>query len=140
MMKKSPLLNSQLSYLSSTLGHTDEITICDSGLPIPQPVERIDLALTYGVPSFLETVKVMLDECQFEGMILASEFPERSPECHAELLKLIKEDCGRTGKNIAVSYMPHEQFKVRSHQSRAIIRTGECTAYANVIFQSGVVF
>lgn len=51
-MKKSTLLNSELSYLVATLGHTDEITICDAGLPIPDEVTRIDLALTHGVPSF----------------------------------------------------------------------------------------
>ncbi|WP_043886497.1 RbsD/FucU domain-containing protein, partial [Vibrio sp. 16] len=44
-MKKSTLINAELSYLVATLGHTDEITICDAGLPIPDDVQRIDLAL-----------------------------------------------------------------------------------------------
>ncbi|GAL27058.1 ribose ABC transport system high affinity permease RbsD [Vibrio variabilis] len=50
-MKKSALINSELSYLVSTLGHTDEVTICDAGLPIAEEVQRIDLALTHGVPA-----------------------------------------------------------------------------------------
>ncbi|GAM61192.1 ribose ABC transport system [Vibrio ishigakensis] len=33
-MKKSTLINSEISYLVATLGHTDEITVCDAGLPI----------------------------------------------------------------------------------------------------------
>lgn len=34
-MKKTGILNAQLSHLIATLGHTDFLTICDAGLPIP---------------------------------------------------------------------------------------------------------
>ncbi|MDA0150148.1 D-ribose pyranase [Vibrio sp. LaRot3] len=139
-MKKSTLLNSEISYLVSTLGHTDETTVCDAGLPIPDEVQRIDLALTHGVPSFIATVKVMLDEAQFEGVIMAEEFAQVSPELHQQLCHLLEEEQQRTGKTITISYISHEQFKQRTAQSKAVIRTGECTPYANVIFQSGVVF
>ena len=37
-------------------------------------------------------------------------------------------------------YISHEEFKQRSQKSRAIIRTGECTPYANIILVSGVIF
>ncbi|GAM55080.1 ribose ABC transport system, high affinity permease rbsD [Vibrio ishigakensis] len=73
-MKKSTLINSEISYLVATLGHTDEITVCDAGLPIPDEVQRIDLALTHGVPSFIDTVKVILTESQIEGVVIAEEF------------------------------------------------------------------
>jgi D-ribose pyranase len=36
--------------------------------------------------------------------------------------------------------MPHEAFKEKTHEAKGIIRTGEFTPYANVIFVSGVVF
>ncbi|MEF1307007.1 RbsD/FucU domain-containing protein, partial [Vibrio owensii] len=39
-----------------------------------------------------------------------------------------------------INYVSHEDFKARTEQSRAVVRTGECTPYANVIFQAGVVF
>ncbi|MCL4155296.1 UNVERIFIED_CONTAM: hypothetical protein GTU68_012023 [Idotea baltica] len=128
-MKKSTLINSELSYLVATLGHTDEITICDAGLPIPDHVTRIDLALTHGVPSFQQTVKTMLDESQIEGVVIAEEFAKVSPDHHAALIDLIKTE-----------EITHEEFKERTHESRAVIRTGECTPYANVIFQAGVTF
>ncbi|WP_394209440.1 D-ribose pyranase [Enterovibrio calviensis] len=139
-MKKSTLLNSDIAHLVSTLGHTDEYTICDAGLPIPQHVPRIDLALTHGVPGFLETVRVVLTESQIEGVIIAEEFASVSPECHDALLAEIKQEEGRCGKSIAIQYLSHEAFKQRTHSSHAVIRTGECTPYANVIFQAGVVF
>lgn len=139
-MKKSTLINSDLSYLVATLGHTDEITICDAGLPIPEQVLRIDLALTHGVPSFKQTVQTLLDESQIEGVIIAEEFSKVSPEAHATLLDQIKTEEARCGKVINVTYITHEEFKHRTNNSRAVVRTGECTPYANVIFQAGVTF
>ncbi|AYV24358.1 MULTISPECIES: D-ribose pyranase [Vibrio] len=139
-MKKSALINSELSYLVSTLGHTDEVTICDAGLPIADHVQRIDLALTHGVPAFLDTVKVYLAEAQIEGVVIAEEFKQVSPELHDALITTIEEEKQATGKAISVVYVSHEEFKVRTHDSKAVVRTGECTPYANVIFQAGVVF
>ncbi|MEX3071064.1 D-ribose pyranase [Vibrio alginolyticus] len=139
-MKKSALINSDISYLVATLGHTDEITICDAGLPIPEHVQRIDLALTHGVPSFLDTIRVILSESQIEGVIIAEEFSEVSPELHKALIEELNKESERTERSIAINYVSHEAFKARTEQSRAVIRTGECTPYANVIFQAGVVF
>jgi D-ribose pyranase len=139
-MKKTALLNSDLSYLIATLGHTDEITICDAGLPIPEEVQRIDLALTHGVPSFIETIRVILSESQIEGVIMADEFKTTSPELHAALLEQLSAEEVSCNKKITIAYLSHEDFKDRTCYSRAIVRTGECTPYANVIFQAGVVF
>jgi D-ribose pyranase len=138
-MKKSALLNANLSYCIATLGHFDEVTICDAGLPIPIEVERIDLALTHGVPSFIDTVKVVLSEMQITGVILAEEFQHVSPDLHQQLLSIIEQE-QISGHSVAVRYISHEAFKAQTHASKAVVRTGECTPYANVIFQSGVVF
>lgn len=139
-MKKSALLNSELSYLVATLGHTDEITICDAGLPIPDGVSRIDLALTHGVPSFIETVRVMLSESQIEGAIVATEFAEVSPELYQALVAELQCEEEKTGKVLSLTHVSHEEFKQRTESSKAVVRTGEYTPYANVIFQAGVVF
>ncbi|KXO13782.1 Ribose ABC transport system, high affinity permease RbsD [Moritella sp. JT01] len=139
-MKKNALINADLSYLVATLGHTNEITICDAGLPVPDSTQRIDLALIPGVPTFIATVKAILGEMQIEGIVLAEEFAAVSSELHAALLDVIANEEQLTNKIIAITYISHEAFKQRTHQSKAVVRTGECTPYANVIFQSGVVF
>ena len=139
-MKKSTLINSELSYLVATLGHTDEITICDAGLPIPEEVQRIDLALTHGIPTFLDTVKVILTESQIQGVVMAEEFQTVSPELHRLLIEELNAEQERCGKSFIITYVSHEQLKTRTAESRAVIRTGEYTPYANVIFQAGVTF
>ncbi|RBW47567.1 D-ribose pyranase [Psychromonas sp. B3M02] len=135
-MKKSALLNAQLSHCIASLGHFDEVTICDAGLPIPNQVERIDLALTHGVPSFLDTVEVVLSEMQITGIILAEEIKNISPVLHQALLQSIE----KQQQSVDLTYLSHEEFKAKTVNSKAVVRTGECTPFANVIFQSGVVF
>ncbi|MCF1428643.1 MAG: D-ribose pyranase [Shewanella sp.] len=139
-MIKHPLLNADMNLLAATLGHTDEITIGDAGLPVPAAVQRIDLALTYGVPGFLETVRVWLASCQVEAVVMAEEFAKVSPDLHQALLAELDKEAQCTGRDILVTYVAHDAFKQRTAHSRAIIKTGECTPYANVIFQSGVIF
>ena len=51
-MKKHGILNSALSGLIASLGHTDLLVVADAGLPIPPGVPVIDLAVRCGVPSF----------------------------------------------------------------------------------------
>ena len=59
-MRKTSLLNSNISSVISKMGHTDMLAIGDCGLPIPKETERIDLALIKGVPGFIETLKAIL--------------------------------------------------------------------------------
>ena len=139
-MKKSALINAEISHLIASLGHGQEVTICDAGLPILQDVKRIDLALMPGVPDFISTLKVMLSEMQIEGVILAQEFKTESPELHQALLALLEREEGIIDRKIKLQYVTHEAFKQRSELSEAVVRTGEFTPYANVILQAGVVF
>jgi len=135
-MKKGRLLNSNISSVISKMGHTDHITIGDAGLPIPNGIERIDLAIEKGVPTFLGTLDVVLEELKVEEVLIASEMKEVSGEFHMELLKLLKEKCGE----IKIVEVPHEEFKGITKESKAVVRTGECTPYANIILKSGVTF
>lgn len=132
-MRKTVLLNSGISSVISRMGHTDMLTVGDCGLPIPEEVERIDLALKLGVPTFLETLDTILAELCVEKIILAEEIKTVSPQMHAAILE-------RFDKDVQVEYVPHAQFKQESKKSRAIVRTGECTSYANIILCSGVTF
>lgn len=139
-MKKTTVLNAPLSQAIATLGHTDSITICDSGLPIPTSVERIDLALTAGVPSFLQTLDVVLSEMFVERVVLAEEIKHKNPEILTALLDRFSQLSQQQGNQIQVDYVSHETFKKQTHSSKAIVRSGECSPYANVLLYSGVPF
>ncbi|WP_300902707.1 D-ribose pyranase [uncultured Clostridium sp.] len=131
-MRKTSLLNSNLSSVISLMGHTDMIAIGDCGLPIPSETKRIDLALVAGVPTFLETLKATLMELEVEEVIIAQETKEVSPNTLSEIEKIIG--------NTKITFILHEELKLKLKECKAVVRTGEQTPYANVILKSGVVF
>lgn len=131
-MKKTGLLNSNISEVISKMGHTDTLAIGDCGLPIPDETKRIDLALVKDVPRFIDTLKVVLMELQIEEVQLAKE----TIEGNAELYKEIKNIIG----DVKITVITHEELKRKLKECKAVIRTGEQTPYANIILKSGVVF
>lgn len=131
-MKKMGILNREISAVIAGMGHGDAIVIADAGLPIPESVRRIDLALEKNIPRFLDTVRVILKELQVEEAILSSEMQKKSPEMRQALLELL----GR----VVIREIPHEEFKTLVGKAKAVVRTGEFTPYANVILIGGVTF
>jgi D-ribose pyranase len=128
-MKKTGVINSSVSAIIATLGHTDTLAIADAGLPIPPTTERIDLALTDGIPTFLDTLKVILSEMHIEKAIVANEIMSVSPSVYEEVRKIISD--------VPIETVPHREFKKLTETTRAVVRTGEHTPYANIILVSG---
>lgn len=133
-MKKAGILNSDISRVLSYLGHTDTICIGDCGLPIPDEVERIDLALCFGEPTFMRTLEIVAGDMKIEKIVLATEIKEQNKEVFAQIEALF------AGQNIEVEFVPHTELKAQTKNCKAVIRTGETTPYANVILQSGCIF
>ena len=133
-MKKSGILNAPLSEIIARMGHTDKLVICDSGLPIPKDAKVVDLALTKNIPRFLDVLKVVLEELEVEKAIIAKELVSSNNGMLENIKKLMP-----TKEFEEVS---HEDFKNLTRQSGdvAFVRTGEATAFANIILVSGVTF
>lgn len=128
-MKKGKLINHPISGLIASLGHTDEIVIADAGLPIPKETQRFDLALTRGIPSFEDTLRTILEEMCVEKAYVSKEIADYS----SQVLALIQDTLG----DVPIEQIPHSDFKEHTSRSKAVIRTGEFTPYANVILVSG---
>ncbi|WP_077212912.1 D-ribose pyranase [Bacillus dakarensis] len=131
-MKKHGILNSPIANVLSSLGHTDTIVIADCGLPIPDGVQRIDVSLKKGFPSFYETLEIILEDMEVEKITLAHEIKEKNAPLHEKLQE--------TFATTDADYVSHEEFKALTKNAKAIIRTGEITPYANIILHSGVIF
>lgn len=131
-MKKHGILNSEISSVLSKLGHTDLIMIADCGLPIPDAIKRIDLAIKPGEPKFIDVLEVVLRDLTVEKYFYASEIKAENIDTYKQLEKLLA-----AGNSEAVL---HDDLKEMSKDVKAIIRTGEITPYANIILQAGVNF
>lgn len=128
-MKNHGVIHPDLVRLLAQLGHKDEVVICDAGFPIPLGVERIDLAYRLGSPEFGDVVEAVAADIAVESIIVADE----SADDLVEWLRSAT-DAKSTER------VTHDQLKDRAARSRAVIRTGETTPYANVILVAGVTF
>nr|WP_255594593.1 D-ribose pyranase [Acidovorax sp. sif1233] len=124
------MLHAELSHAIASLGHGDMLVIGDVGLPIPPGPRRIDLALTPGIPAVADVLRVVLSEMQVEKAVIATEAVERGAGHLPGWCQLPVEP----------QAVPHDDFKRLTQQARVMVRTGECTPYANVILVAGVTF
>jgi len=131
-LKRSGVLNQPVSTVIAGMGHLDMLVIADAGLPIPWETNRIDLALKKGVPGFLETLEVVLDELKVETAVVAKEIYSASPKMAENIEELLEE--------VPIRKLSHEEFKRMTKNAKAVVRTGEFTPYANIILIAGVVF
>jgi D-ribose pyranase len=71
-----------------------------------------------------------LSELQVQSTVIATEAldADRPPAWYTDQLNLPPKTIG------------HEEFKRVCGTARAMVRTGECTAYANIILVAGVTF
>lgn len=131
-MKKQGILNSHIAEILANLGHTDTIVIADCGLPIPDGVKRIDLSLKIGTPGFIETLETILEDMEVEQATIAEEIYENN----SQILTLIEQNFSKG----QIHSVTHEEFKKKTANAKAVIRTGEATPYANIILHAGVIF
>ena len=136
-MKRTALINRHLSALVARLGHLDEIIVADAGLPMPDNVEVIDLAIVPGLPRFFDVLSALRTELVIESALHAS---EASPELVMHMQTELDIWSAESDQEISFQSISHKDFKRRSSQAKAIVRTGEVTPYANIILISGVAF
>jgi len=131
-MKKDRVLNPDICRSIAKLGHTEYLVIGDAGLPIPDGVEVIDVSVAKGIPSFLDVFNAVTAELVIESFIFASEAKEQNPEFVCQIKAVLKDKPSIT--------VTHEEFKLLLKNAKTVIRTGECSSFANIILIGGVDF
>ena len=131
-MKKTGIINSEISAVVANMGHMDWLSIGDAGMPVPFGTKKIDLALDKELPSFIDVLKNVLKEMKVQKIYLADEIKDQNPDQLAAIKELLPD--------VAVAFVPHSQLTKDLAKTHAFIRTGEMTPYSNVILESGVTF
>lgn len=129
-MKEVGMLNGHIDSALTRQGHCDLLIVADAGFPCPDHVEVIDIALRDGVPTVLEVLEELNKVHSVEKIVMANETREHNPT-H------FKKASTAFGKAVEVEAIPHTEFKLLSHQAKTIIRTGDFTAWGNVMLVSG---
>lgn len=56
-MKKTGVMNSNISRVIADMGHMDWLGVGDAGTPVPAETEKIDLSVRPGLPSFIDVLE-----------------------------------------------------------------------------------
>lgn len=147
-MKRSGVLNAELSKAIGKMGHGDIILIGDVGCPFPRHdmTTVIDLAVTDGIPKVSDVLKVVLDELVVEEYMVANETKEISPATYKEFKEILSkyENKGQPLKETAVEHPKMKNLwlngALEGQEVKVFVRTGQRTPYCYIALVAGVDF
>ena len=131
-MLQEGILNPKVLDLVARIRHTNTLVICDWAFPYWTEIETVDISLTRGIPNVLDVLKLLQPNFKICNIWQAEEFLSTNPD------EKIKEfdDVFATFSEASVIREPHLDFKKRVPNAIGLIRTGDPTAYGNVIVES----
>ena len=129
-MKEVGFLNGQIDAALTRQGHMDLMMVVDAGFPVPDHVELIDIALRPDMPTVPEVLVELAKVHSVEKLIMAEETRRHNPGYFEAVT-------GNPWPGVEVEVRAHTELKALSHKVKTIIRTGEFTAWANIILVSG---
>jgi D-ribose pyranase len=128
-MKRSGIINAPLAGRLARLGHTDLVVVADAGLPVPAHVPVVDLAIIFGLPRFTDVLDALLADIVVEHAWVSGP-ADQTPAGGWVDARL----------DAPAERIPHAELKAMVSGAQLVVRTGEDTAYANVILRCGVPF
>ena len=129
-MNEVGLVNRNLAKVVSEQGHQDFLMVVDAGFAIPLGVETIDISLGENNPMVVDVLSELRKFHSVEKMILAKQTKETSPSLFNKISTM-------WGNDVEIEVVEHTELKQISKTVKAVIRTGDFTAYGNVILVSG---
>jgi len=128
IMKKNGILHVELMKELTALRHGDQIAILDAGMPIPQGCKVIDLALVRGIPSFVDTIKAVLNEIVIEKFIFFAPMETYNPEMFQNICTMMSKQ--------QQEGLPNPEFGEKIKTSKVVVRTAEFGSCCNIILVS----
>jgi len=129
-MKEVGVLNRAVANALTKQGHGDLLMVTDAGFAIPRGVEVVDLSLEENKPMVLEVLAMLRKNFSVEKMFMANQTKLVSPTLFSKISNAF-------GEGIPVETVDHSAMKEMSKAVKTVIRSGDFTAYGNVILVSG---
>jgi D-ribose pyranase len=129
-MKEVGVINRSIEKVLSEQGHQDLLMVVDAGFAIPKEIEVVDISLGENNPMVLTVLAELKKFYSVEKMIMANQTKATSPS-------LFNAISNSFGENIPVETIDHGDLKQMAKTVKSVIRTGDFTAYGNVILVSG---
>ena len=127
-MKKTGVLNAELMYELTKLRHQDKLVICDAGFPIPKGATVVDVSLVAGIPTFLQTLRAVLNEMIVEEYLIFDFMEQYNREYYDELKQIFVHQ--------KASQVSMPEFIEASREAKLFIRTGALKPASNIMLVS----
>jgi D-ribose pyranase len=128
-MKKNPLLHPEISGFIASLGESDRLVIATADLPIRSDVQRIDIALTKGIPTVEQTLNVVMSELHIREAVIAEELEGTN----VSFLNTLKDMLG----DVPTTQVLYVALKQQTKLAKVVIRTGDLTEFGTIILIAG---
>lgn len=125
----SGIINPRLLHLLSRIRHTNTLVIADAAFPFWPQIETVDISLVKGIPTIPQVMDAILPNFSAGAVFMAEEFNSHNDPRTRELFKT---SC----RGVKTNFEPHIEFKKRVPDAIGLIRTGDTTAYGNLILIS----
>jgi D-ribose pyranase len=123
------IINPDLLSLISRIRHTNTVVISDAAFPYWSMMETVDLTLVRGIPTIPQVLDALLTNWKCGEIWMAEEFQSTNSPAKLKEFETVCRDVKRT-------FEPHIEFKKRVPNAIGLIRTGDTTAYGNMILES----
>jgi D-ribose pyranase len=131
-MIQTGILNPHVLDLIARVRHTNTLVIADWAFPFWPQIETVDISLTQGIPTVLDVLELLKPNFKIGRIMQAEEFLTTNP---AETVQAFDNSfAGFPG--VAVERLAHTAFKTHVPNAIGLIRTGDPTAYGNLILES----
>ena len=128
-MLQTGILNPHLLDLIARIRHTNTVVIADWASPYWPEIETVDISLTHNIPTVLDVLDVLTPVFKIGRIWQAEEFVTTNS---ADVVTRFAKSFGE----IPLTREAHIDFKKRVPGAIGLIRTGDRTAYGNLILES----
>ncbi|MGZ8920067.1 MAG: RbsD/FucU domain-containing protein [Limisphaerales bacterium] len=123
------IINPHLQHLLCRIRHTNALVIADAAFPFWPQIETVDLTLVRGIPTIPQVLDAIMPNFKAGAVHMAEEFKTQNT---TETQSIFQKAC----RGVPIHFEPHNDFKKRVPQAIGLVRTGDITAYGNLILIS----
>ena len=105
------------------------LVIADAAFPFWPQIETVDLTLVCGIPTIIQVLDAVLPNFKAGPIYMAEEFKRTNSK---PTINAFAKAC----RGVEIQFEPHIEFKKRVPDAIGLIRTGDTTAYGNMILVS----
>jgi D-ribose pyranase len=123
------IVNPHVQDLLCRIRHTNMLVISDAAFPFWPQIETVDLSLVRGIPTIIQVLDAVLPNFKAGPIYMAEEFKRTNQQTTQGAF-------AKACRGVEITFEPHLEFKKRVPNAIGLIRTGDITAYGNIILVS----